>query len=654
MTCHRVFLVLFVIFIMAGMRIYSQEGGSTAKEFLPDSSKTAHIEALVPAVVDYQGFLSTPTGEPISGSLPMTFSLWDDQNGGNELWRERQSIDCRLGYFTSSLGMVTPMAIEMWGGEPRWLQVEIDGERMTPRKRINAVPHALNANDAAALNGLPATSFYTKAQANSATANDIDAAKLGGVEAAQYLTKSQANSQYLNKTLSNTITSNMIVDGTIQRQDIGFDLGVGGGNISKIIAENGLEGGGASGDVHLGLSAPYHSGQAFDTRFAKRGEPNGITSVMIADDGVTSADIKNGTIQPHDLAFTAGTINEVIAAGGLSGGGKMGSVTLSLADRYQSGAAYDARFVPRGEANGVTAAMIRDGDITSVDIKDGSIREQDMAFTAGDITAVRGTNGLTGYAQEGEAVLGLTTDYQSGSIFDTRFLKRNESNMITGEMIVQGDISGKHISPNFWVQQDKSSGAVMSAYNQSMIQSTSGLEGHGHNGVRGIGTHTGVYGEGAIYGVYARNTDPQNYALYVEGVAHCTSGEWGDVAEYISSNERLEPGDVVIIDTDSAHKMKRCAEVSDTRVAGIISSEPTITVGLEKPGDNKYPLALAGIVPCKVVALEPIHPGDLLTTSSHQGCAQKATEPKPGSIVGKALEGLASGYGVIKVLVTLQ
>ena len=57
-----------------------------------------------------------------------------------------------------------------------------------------------------------------------------------------------------------------------------------------------------------------------------------------------------------------------------------------------------------------------------------------------------------------------------------------------------------------------------------------------------------------------------------------------------------------------------------------------------------------------------ISPGDLLTTSSTPGHAMKA-EPvtiegveiyAPGTILGKALEPLEEGTGVILVLVTLQ
>ncbi len=75
--------------------------------------------------------------------------------------------------------------------------------------------------------------------------------------------------------------------------------------------------------------------------------------------------------------------------------------------------------------------------------------------------------------------------------------------------------------------------------------------------------------------------------------------------------------------------------------------------------DHRVPVALVGTVPVKVVAENgPIHPGDLLTTSSTTGHAMRA-EPvmvqgvavyPTGAIIGKALESLAAGSGVIQVL----
>ena len=64
-----------------------------------------------------------------------------------------------------------------------------------------------------------------------------------------------------------------------------------------------------------------------------------------------------------------------------------------------------------------------------------------------------------------------------------------------------------------------------------------------------------------------------------------------------------------------------------------------------------------GIVPCKVIAENgPVVVGDLLVTSSTPGYAMKGTDRglMLGAVVGKALEPLQKGTGVIQVLVTLQ
>jgi len=46
-----------------------------------------------------------------------------------------------------------------------------------------------------------------------------------------------------------------------------------------------------------------------------------------------------------------------------------------------------------------------------------------------------------------------------------------------------------------------------------------------------------------------------------------------------------------------------------------------------------------------------IRPGDLLTASPTQGLAMRGHEPLPGTVLGKAVESLASGTGTIRILV---
>jgi glyoxylate utilization-related uncharacterized protein len=94
----------------------------------------------------------------------------------------------------------------------------------------------------------------------------------------------------------------------------------------------------------------------------------------------------------------------------------------------------------------------------------------------------------------------------------------------------------------------------------------------------------------------------------------------------------------------------------DTHVAGIVSTEPGVSLGTKEGGNSGEALiAVSGRVPCKVDASNgPIEEGDLLTTSTRQGYAMKATDPKIGTVLGKAMGTLESGTGTIEVLVTLQ
>ena len=138
----------------------------------------------------------------------------------------------------------------------------------------------------------------------------------------------------------------------------------------------------------------------------------------------------------------------------------------------------------------------------------------------------------------------------------------------------------------------------------------------------------------------------------------------------------VEPGDVMVIDPSNPRSAVRSTEARSTLVAGVYSTRPGF-VGSErdwdvppaKQGDemgtydlemmaaqfDEVPLAVVGIVPCKVSAENgPIRPGDLLVTAGTVGHAMRDDNPKTGSVLGKALDSLPSGTGVIRILVTLH
>lgn len=175
---------------------------------------------------------------------------------------------------------------------------------------------------------------------------------------------------------------------------------------------------------------------------------------------------------------------------------------------------------------------------------------------------------------------------------------------------------------------------------------------------RNEGAGDGLYGWSQNrYGVYGvtQNAD-HKYGVYTPDYLYAKGSQYpsSDVAEFFPVNKKVLPGTVLIIGPEGI--LQPSATAYDTRVAGVVSTEPGVSLGTKEEGNEGETLiAVAGRVPCKVDATYgPIRPGDLLTTSDTPGYAMKATEPQIGTILGKALEPLECGTGVIEVLVTLQ
>jgi hypothetical protein len=121
----------------------------------------------------------------------------------------------------------------------------------------------------------------------------------------------------------------------------------------------------------------------------------------------------------------------------------------------------------------------------------------------------------------------------------------------------------------------------------------------------------------------------------------------------------LDPGSVAVVGPDGG--LEPCCNAYDTRVAGVIAGardlRPGILLGQNTAIGSSVPLSLTGRVWCKVDAdFGPIHPGDLLTTSTTLGHAMRVNDRSraAGSIVGKALGALESGHDMVPILVGLQ
>jgi hypothetical protein len=139
------------------------------------------------------------------------------------------------------------------------------------------------------------------------------------------------------------------------------------------------------------------------------------------------------------------------------------------------------------------------------------------------------------------------------------------------------------------------------------------------------------------------------------------AAKYQDIAEWVESASPLSAGTVVVLDPSTSNRVMHSSQPYDTRVAGVVSAQPGLTLG--ESGENKVLVATTGRVRVKVDAANgPINIGDLLVTSDKQGFAMKSLPVefggvrlhRPGTLIGKALEPLAKGTGEILVLLSMQ
>ena len=188
------------------------------------------------------------------------------------------------------------------------------------------------------------------------------------------------------------------------------------------------------------------------------------------------------------------------------------------------------------------------------------------------------------------------------------------------------------------------------------------------------GTQADPWGDREFFVDYLGN-------VHIDGSVQSPAADYADM---LPVAEAVEPGDVLIIGPDG--KLIRSNASYATNVAGVYSTDPGFVGGgvaanadesdpqqlavraslpdlLTDESLERVPVAMAGAVPCKVSAENgAIEPGDLLVSSDTPGHAMRA-EPlevdgvefyPPGTILGKAMEPLDQGTGVILVLISLN
>ena len=119
---------------------------------------------------------------------------------------------------------------------------------------------------------------------------------------------------------------------------------------------------------------------------------------------------------------------------------------------------------------------------------------------------------------------------------------------------------------------------------------------------------------------------------------------YADLAEYYEADAEYEPGTVLEF---GGEKEVTLATDETARVAGVVSTDPSYAMNTKCPG-IAVAMALQGRVPCKVRGV--IRKGDMMVSGGN-GYARPTTNPKFGTIIGKALENFDGADGIIEIAV---
>lgn len=672
---------------------------------LPLAAFAADREAAIPPtqLLRFSAGLHRVTA-PGAGAI--TFAVYRDQEGGEPLWTETQSVDVDdKGQFSVVLGALDRIPMEIFtSGDARWIGIQRMPETEQPRILLAAVPYALKASDADTLGGLPLSAFVLADPArgretggaidrqgivgapvapplpaasplpglarrlfpvtNAAVTTGFRLASISGATSIGFATTGGAWNVYLKESSGLTFDSSQL-----RLTMTSTDLTMIGG----IYASNGVYGESPTEGVRghaFGTSGSVYGGY-FDGG-TSAAENHGVFGIG-AEYGVRGF---NSSTQPGYAAIHGmGSSSE--GGTGVYGQAFLGvsgySVSAFNGTGVRGASSATGGFAQGGEFNGGDSAATNIG----VAAYAGEYGVHATASgSSGNVYGVYGSGGVTAATNHG--VYGTGEDF---GVYGVSVVSGDDNAGVYGRSQA-GNGTGVKGEGHFGVRGETATANGVGVYGLSTATS-GGTTGGWFDGGSTAGVNVGVYAVGDDYGVWGETYQVGGAALRgratnggelivlanAGGTAFRVTNAGNvqadgtyatpaaDLAERVDSIETLTPGDVVEIDPDASARFRLSRSARSSLVAGVISTLPGVllndkTLG-DDPNDARAPLALAGQVPVKVTAENgAIRPGDLLVASSTPGHAMRAdANPAAGTVIGKALERFDNGTGTIRMLV---
>jgi hypothetical protein len=141
-------------------------------------------------LINYQAELRDPaTGQVVpDGSYDMVVRIHDSDSGGSLLWEwtytaaNGNAVEVANGIFSVIFGSGTGNALDasLFEGADRWLEIEVQGETLSPRQRITSTAFSIVSENSRLLDGRGVSDFIIQAQGLRLESNEISPNVIGG------------------------------------------------------------------------------------------------------------------------------------------------------------------------------------------------------------------------------------------------------------------------------------------------------------------------------------------------------------------------------------------------------------------------------------------------------------------------------------------
>jgi hypothetical protein len=499
--------------------------------------------AVVPSVVNFSGVLMGVNGKPLTGTVGVTFYLYQDSQGGAPLWMETQNVQPdKFGHYSVALGSASSQGLPanvFATGEARWLGVQVHGRDEEPRVLLMSVPYALKALDAETIGGKPASAFMMAPTSNSKSeAPVLPPGTITGSGTADFVPMFTGATTIGNSKIFQTVGGNVGIATTTPAAKLDIS---------------------GTGDVRDTL-----------TLFPKSTHPTlSVHGTAFEVSSTGKVTFVSGQTFPG-----TGTVTSVASGAGLTGGPITHSGTLSIASGGVTNAMLSHSSLTVTAKSPLTGGgPVSLGGSTSLGLKScGSNQILEfvssawtcVAIPVGTISGVTAGTDLTGGGSSGKVTLNLDTAKVPQLAAANNFTNTNSINVSSGDDIDltnSGDGNSITMSIGFGI------GAYVSGNGQGYHADVGGDGGaftsSGADGSYNLGGGGGVYAEsdfdnsfntGATafefgtteedIGVWAFSDSPAGMGVYGETVLasvttplfNGTSGVWGDSSANVAVN----------------------------------------------------------------------------------------------------------------------